>query len=145
MGTFNELRDVSEYRPRLFTKSEGTSEIGFLRFAVKGDDYEYEIGPVNLRPFRLFRCLFSPSPRHIDMVAYCSVMQTQERVYAALTSETTDGAAHAAARLESEKVRTVINGVVRGLRKKRVGKHLNFLWDSERIQMEIIPDVPSLR
>jgi len=138
MGTFNELRDVSEYRPRLFTKSEGSTEIGCLRFAVKGNDYEYEIGPVNLRPFRLLRCLFSPSPRHIDMVAYCSVLQTQERVYAALTSE-------ADAHVEEEKVNALIKSVVKGLQKKKIGKHLNFSWDADRIQMEIIPDVPSLR
>src|SRR3989344_8172091 len=82
MGTFNELRDISEYKPRLFTKPEGTTEIGCLRFSFKGRDYEYEIGPTHLRPFRLMRCLFSPSPRHVDTLASCSVMQTQERVYA---------------------------------------------------------------
>ena len=144
MSTFNELRDVSEYKPRLFTKLGGANEIGCLRFAVKGNDYEYEIGPVNLRPFRLLRCLFSPSPRHIDMVAYCSVMQTQERVYAALTSEATDGEAHASARLEEKKVDALIKSVVKGLQKKKVGKHLAFSWDAGRIQMEIVPNVPSL-
>ena len=145
MGTFNELRDISEYKPRLFTKPEGTTEIGCLRFSFKGRDYEYEIGPTHLRPFRLMRCLFSPSPRHVDTIAYCSVMQTQERVYAAIGPESSVPGTRARVSLGDEKVQALIRDVVKSLQRKRVGKHLVFAWDADRIRMEVVPNAPRLK
>lgn len=145
MNTFNELRDVSEYRPRLFIKPRGPVEVGYLRFSLEGSDYEYEIGPIHLRPFRLLRCLFSPSPRHPDTVAYCSVMQTQERVYAAIGSESNVTGTPAALSLGDEKAHTLIRGVIKSLQRKAIGKHLVFIWDEDRVRMEIVPDVLSVK